>query len=726
MKYTVTSLFFALFFVTQVFAQQVGDSGLKLRVIDADSKAPVAEASFTLGSLKGEVADGKAEASGLSSGAVKLVVEAEGFETFEKEVVLVSGQVLELTVELESEGEEELAEVIVRTTRTGREIQDEPTRVEAIDAEEIDEKSNMRSSNVSMILNESTGIKVQQTSATAYTQSVRIQGLDGRYTQILKDGFPAFGGFSGSLSILDILPLDLEQVEIIKGSSSTFYGGGAIAGVINFISKEPREKPSTTILLNQTSALGSDASVFRTSARGRFAYTFLGSVNIQREYDADGDFFTDLPRTRTFTLNPRVFFDLSEKTKLVVGNSVTMQRRTGGDIAVVRDGPDAFRRYFEKNDSERNVTTLNLTHELASGGSLSVRQSLAYFSRDTKVPDYRFKGNQLNSFSEFTLSKAFGRHAVVAGANVSYDRFREDPLSSASVKRDEVRRSAGVFIQDTFELAERVSFEGGLRTDVTNGYGTFVLPRASVLFRLSDTVSSRVGYGLGYKAPSMFTEEAETLLFRNVLAAPQSLKAETSRGGTVDFNYKREFTDEASVSLNQMFFITEIDDALILRAVGGGRFAFTNAQGRVRSRGFETNLRIGYGLLKVFAGYTFTDAKADYLPGDRMLTLTPKGRLNSAVLLEKEESFKMGLESYFTGRQTLSDRSMAPSYWVVGLFGEKIFGNWSVFVNAENITDTRQTRFGPVVFPPRTAPTFAEIFTHTEGRVFNGGVKLRF
>ncbi|HJQ30852.1 MAG TPA: Plug domain-containing protein [Pyrinomonadaceae bacterium] len=111
----------------------------------------------------------------------------------------------------------DLGEVtVVETTRTGREIDDTPTRVEAIDEEEVGEKMSMRPANVSMVLNESTGIKVQQTSATTQTQSVRIQGLDGRYTQLLKDGFPAFGGFSGSLGVLDIPPLDLKQVEIVK------------------------------------------------------------------------------------------------------------------------------------------------------------------------------------------------------------------------------------------------------------------------------------------------------------------------------------------------------------------------------------------------------------------------------------------------------------------------------------------------------------------------------
>ncbi len=231
----------------------------------------------------------------------------------------------------------ELGEVtITSTTRISREIDDVPTRIEAINEEEVDEKSNMRSANVSMVLHESTGIQVQQTSATSNTQSIRIQGLDGRYTQILKDGFPAFGGFSGSLSILDIPPLDLKQVEIIKGPSATFYGGGAIAGVVNFISKEPQDKRVTSMIFNQTSALGTDFSLFDSQKFRRFGYTFLGSVNYQKQYDVDDDDFTELPRTHSFSLNPRLFFYLDDRTRLAVGNSTSYQNRKGGDLFVIR------------------------------------------------------------------------------------------------------------------------------------------------------------------------------------------------------------------------------------------------------------------------------------------------------------------------------------------------------------------------------------------------------
>ena len=135
-----------------------------------------------------------------------------------------------------------LNEVTVQTTRTGSRLRASTTRIEAIAPDELDEKSTMKPGDIRMLLNESTGITTQTTSAVSGLASLRIQGLDGRYTQILKDGMPLYTGFSGSLGILQIAPLDLKQVEYIKGSASTLYGGGAIAGLVNLITKTPSEK----------------------------------------------------------------------------------------------------------------------------------------------------------------------------------------------------------------------------------------------------------------------------------------------------------------------------------------------------------------------------------------------------------------------------------------------------------------------------------------------------
>jgi outer membrane receptor for ferrienterochelin and colicins len=706
-------------FAQNTFKATIKDQETKEAVVGAKVSVKDTELSAVTG------ADGVAQLTNVPDGEQTIEIFSAGYETRE----------LKLTFPLAGQGEyvvfikvtAEFGEVTVTTTRTGREIDDVPTRVEAIDEEEVDEKMSMRPSNVSMVLNESTGIKVQQTSATTQTQSVRIQGLDGRYTQILKDGFPAFGGFSGSLSLLDILPLDLKQVEIIKGPSATFYGGGAIAGVVNFVSKEPEDKPVTSMIFNLTSAGGADFSVFNSRKFKRLGYTFLGSVNYQNEYDVDDDDFTELPRTNSFNLSPRLFFHLADNTRLTVGNSTTYQNRKGGDVFVIRDRADGLHQYFENNESFRNITTLQFERGFNGGRSLVARQSLAFFNREIEIPNYLFEGRQFNSYTDVSYFHPAGKHALVFGFNAAYDQFKEGRGSNNGFPpRDERRRTFGGYAQDSFPVTEKLSLEAGFRLDHVRHYGTFPLPRVSALYRFTDGLSSRLSVGFGYKAPSIFTEDAETLLFRNVLPIGNRLKAERSRGGTFDVNYRNAVGEKFSYSLNQMFFYTHIEDPLVLLSSPIGLFNFANANRPVRSAGFETNVRASYDFVKLFAGYTYTNAKAKYLTGNQILPLTPRSKINSALLFEKEGNFKAGIEAYYTSSQYLTDGFRTRPFWVFGAFGEKSFGKYSLFVNAENITDTRQSRFGTVVFPPHTQPTFAEIYTHTEGRVFNGGVKVKF
>ncbi len=713
------------FLAVSAFGQSGGT--IRIAVKNHDTKEAITNATVAIAGTDISAstnAAGIAELTNVPDGEQTVTISSLGYTTVELKLNFPMTDIAERTVFFELSNE--VGEVTIESTRTGREIEAEPTRVEAIDEEEIDEKINMRPANVSMVLNESTGIKVQQTSATSATQSVRIQGLDGRYTQILKDGFPSYGGFSGSLSLLEIPPLDLRQVEIIKGPAGTFYGEGAIAGVVNFISKQPEEEPVTTLLLNQTSALGTDVALFNSRKFERFGYTFLGQYNYQREYDVDDDDFTDLPRTHSFSLSPKAFFTLDDKTSLVIGNSFSYQNRNGGDIHVVKGNADPLHEYFEKNDSFRNITTFNFNRDFEGGRRLSAKQSLAFFGRELSTPGYRFKGDQFSSYTDVTYFAPVKNHGLVFGFSASHNRFNEDARVTTSLLRDESHTTVGGYVQDTFDVTDKMALEAGFRLDHAKDYGTFALPRASLLYRFSDKLSTRLGFGLGYKTPTIFTEDSEELLFRGILPIGDDLKAERSRGGTFDVNYRDFVGEKFSYSINQMFFYTQINDPLVLNAVSGGFYRYSNADNSVISRGFETNVRLGYDIAKVFVGYTFTDAKAGYLPGDQVLPLTPRHKINSSLVLEKHENFKAGLEAHHTGNQTLSDRSLTRSYTLVGVFGEKTFGKISLFINAENITDVRQGKFGPVVLPPFSEPTFAEVYAPLEGRVFNGGIKVRF
>ncbi|WP_373397193.1 TonB-dependent receptor [Algoriphagus halophilus] len=219
----------------------------RAKISDKDSGAPLVGATILLKELSlGAVSDenGLILLEQVPDGTFTLEIRYLGYETLRIKRTFPVGP-SEMPEEFSLDhSEEEMEELIVQSNRSSRVIEDVPTRVEIIAGEELSEKGNMKPGDIRMLLNESTGIQTQQTSATSYNSSIRIQGLDGKYTQLLRDGLPLYAGYSSGLSLMQIAPLDLAQVEVIKGASSTLYGGGAIAGLVNLISKSPQEEPN--------------------------------------------------------------------------------------------------------------------------------------------------------------------------------------------------------------------------------------------------------------------------------------------------------------------------------------------------------------------------------------------------------------------------------------------------------------------------------------------------
>lgn len=724
---TIGMLLMATAFISAAHAQ----NSLTVLVKDDKTQQPLAGASVVLQKAQSGAstgADGLVTLKNIPNGPQTISFSFAGFETVTKRFVFPLAGSDTLVIMLAT-AEEELDEVIIQSTRTSRTIASTPTRVETIDGEELDEKNNMRPANVSMLLHESTGLQVQQTSATSGNASIRVQGLDGKYTQLLKDGYPNYGNFASGLSILEIPPLDLKQVEVIKGPASTLYGGGAIAGVVNFISKTPSEKLEADFMFNQSHIGQTNVGAYISKKTGKFGFSFLGLGNLQKAYDVDKDDFSELPRNRNFTINPRLFFYPGKSWSIMLGNSYTWAWNTGGDMQYIKGKVDSAHNYFEDNSTTRNISTLEIDKQFINGNQLKLKQSLSLFDREITLPAYAFSGVNTNSFTDLSLLVKKQRHTLIGGLNMVIDKFRHRNMRILGAQTF----TAGIYLQDTWDITGRMMLESGLRIDHMKfenaGYEkkqTFVLPRISALFKITDKISSRIGGGLGYKTPTVFTEETERLQYQN-LQALNNVEAERSIGGTADINFKTKIIDELAFSINQLFFYTRINKPLVLRMDALGNYAFANASRAVTSTGFETNLKFIYKEdLKLFVGYTYTHARARYLTGNQFLRLVPKNKLNLTLMYEKEDNFKLGLESYLTGNQYLNNGTKTPSFWEFGFMGQKTFGRVSVFINFENFTDQRQSRYKTVANPPHNNPSFDDIWNHTEGFVTNGGIKIKW
>lgn len=623
---------------------------------------------------------------------------------------------------LQSE-DEELEEIVITSTRSSRTIADIPTRVEFIAGEELDEKGNMKPGDIRMLLNESTGIQTQQTSATSANASIRIQGLDGRYTQILKDGFPLYAGFSGGLGLLQTPPLDLKQVEVIKGSSSTLYGGGAIAGMVNLISRKPSEGGELKFLINGTSAKGLDLSGFYGKKYGRVGLTVFASRNTNEPYDPADTDLTAIPKFERYSLNPKLFINFDEKTSLDVGINLTTEDRIGGDIKYIEGDGDATHSYFENNESRRYSTQLSFTRKLGGTSSINFKNSINHFDRLVEIPAYRFDGIQNSTFTELNFVTDNQRWEWITGINLWTDGFSEEK-TTATPLRDYRQTIFGAFVQNNFSISENVKVETGLRGDYVVDYGFALLPRVSLLYRASPAFSSRIGGGFGYKAPTIFTEESEGFQYQNVLPISSDRnELEKSYGANWDLNYRTEL-GEAGFSVNHLFFYTYLNDPLVLSPLDNGQYEFENLAGFTDSKGTETNVKLEYGDFKLFIGYTFTDTRIHDGEITVQNPLTAKHRLNNVLMYEVEEKWKIGLEGYYFSRQRLTDDSYGREYWICGLMVEKLWEKFSLFINFENFLDTRQTRFGSIYTGTITNPVFRDIYAPVDGFVINGGLKL--
>jgi outer membrane receptor for ferrienterochelin and colicin len=699
---------------------------LKINVKDIDTNQPLSGVNANIGQQSVSAnsdEDGNILFENLQAGVYAFSFQLEGYETESKTVQIPLATAV-LSIYLKSTAEE-MEEIIITSTRGTRTISNIPTRVEFIAGEELEEKANMKPGDIRMMLNESTGIQTQQTSATSGNSSIRIQGLDGRYTQILKDGFPLYSGASSGLGLLQTPPLDLQQVEIIKGSASTLYGGGAIAGLVNLISKTPTEERELRFLLNGTSALGLDINGFYSQRFNKVGFTVFASHDRNAPYDPADNKLTAIPKFERFNFNPKLFLYLNENTKLNFGINAVFEDRIGGNIDYIKNESEYPDSYFEKNKTKRLSTQFTLSHQINERESFTVKNSINNFSRVITIPDYVFDGVQTSTFSEFTYANNGPLSQWVAGANLYTDKFKEDN-SSAAPLRDYKQTTYGAFIQNTVKANDWLDVETGLRADYVNDYGFSLLPRVAALVRISPKFSSRVGGGLGYKAPTIFTEESESMQYQNVLPINSDVnKLEKSYGFNFDVNYRTNLTDALSLSVNQLFFYTKVNNPLILTPLANDSFQFINVDGNLNTKGTETNLKLGYKDFKLFVGYTYTDAMVKNEGIKSRNPLTAKHRLNNVLMYEVEEKWKIGLEAYYYSPQQLTNGTTGRDYWIFGVMIEKLWENFSIYSNFENFTDTRQTRFGSIYTGSISNPVFKDIFAPLDGFVVNAGIKIK-
>ncbi|AMY08081.1 Colicin I receptor precursor [Luteitalea pratensis] len=617
--------------------------------------------------------------------------------------------------------------VVVTATRSGRRLQDEALRVEVIDEEEIEEKALMTPGSVAMLLGETTGLRVQTTAPSLGAANVRVQGLRGRYAQLLADGLPLYGSGGDSLGLLQVPPLDLGQVEVIKGAASALYGPAALGGVINLVSRRAEESHVET-LLNATSLGGVDAAVWLGCAPVRgWSWTLLGGAHGQRRNDMDDDGWTDVAAYQRGVVRPRVFYDSGAGASLFLTGGVIAEDRQAGTIgaAVAPDGLP-----FAERLETRRADVGGLGRWLLGTRVLTARGSYSRNGQDRRFGEVRERGTRQTAFGEASLTGVSGRHAWVLGG-----AFQQDRYAPVEESRFAYTFSApAVFAQDQIDLGRIASVSASARLDAHSEYGALFSPRLSLLLRPSTEWTMRVSGGGGSFAPTPFTEETdETGLAR--VARLVGLEAERAVSFSGDLTWTHggfEVTITGFGSrVSNPVQLAELPHILVVPE-RGITVGLVNAAEPTRTWGTELLARYRHGGFVAMATHGWTRATELDVDRDvrREVPLTPAHAASLNAMLEGEWG-RVGTEAYYTGRQGLEDnpyRATSREYVLLGGLVERRLGRVHLFLNVENLADVRQTTYDPLIRPTRlpdgrwTVGAWAPL----DGRVWNGGVRFAF
>jgi len=623
--------------------------------------------------------------------------------------------------------DKKIEKIQVRASRLGRIVTESATRTEIINGEEIQEKALMRPGNISMLVAETGGVRVQTTSPALGSSNIRLQGLYGRYTQLLSDGLPLYGGQTASIGLMQIPPTDLANVEIIKGSASSLYGGSALGGVINLISRTPSDDYEGEVLVNATSKNGQDiTSYFASPLTNTLSASITAGIHHQEEQDLDDDGWIDMAGYERGSVRPRFYWQGENGANFYVTLGAMKEERNGGTLsdATTPDGNE----FYQTQDTLRADVGFIYDKPLGEVMNINVRGSAMNQDHEHEFGVVQEDDSHESYLIESSLSGYSDQTAWLVGLALQSEKFESDTFPEF----DYSYQVPGLFSQVDYEASDEVSMSFSARTDWHSEYGTQVSPRISLLYS-PENWTIRGAYGQGFFAPSPFIEDIDEAGLSR-LAPLEDLDEERASTASLDISYV-----QGSVETSLTLFTSDIDNVTELEVIDGivqssdKQVRIVNAAGESEISGAEILLRYRWRDIKFTGSYLYTDATKESDSGfERVpLALTPQHSAGIVVMWEEHGSHLLGFEAYYTGTQHLENnpyRERSDPYWHLGLLGQVTIGKVSLFVNAENLLNVRQTKEDSLVLPEQAASGrwTTDIWSRNDGFTVNAGLRFQF
>ena len=491
-----------------------------------------------------------------------------------------------------------------------------------------------------------------------------------------------------------------------------------MGGVINLLSRRPAGEPTQEFLLNRSTRGATDAVTFLSAPLSHgWNASLLGGGHWQETTDVNDDAWADLPGYARAVVRPRLFWDGGNGRTFFATTGFTYEDRNGGtptgQLLAATGEP-----YVEALETRRYDAGAVGQFLVKGRYVVTVRAAVARQSHNHQFGEILERDRHDTAFGEVAIRGTAGRQTWIAGLAVERDAYtaRDAPRYNYSFT------VPGGFVQYDVNVTRAFSLSSSARLDIHSEYGTFLSPRVSALTR-AGRWTSRLSVGTGFFAPTPITEETEAAgLARLTIQKP--LDAE--RAVSASFDLSRT---DGPLSYTATLFASRVSDPMHVER--SPSYVLSTLAGPTTNVGLELLGTLRREPLSVTATYTYVRARETVDALEEDVPLTPRHSAGIVGMWEKEHAGRVGIEWYYTGRQSLEEtpyRAVSEPYMILGLLAEKQFGRVRLFVNGENLTGVRQTRWDPLLRPTRAADGrwTVDAWAPLEGRNINGGLRVRF
>ena len=512
----------------------------------------------------------------LPEGALTVEVRALGYAPCQASVTLERGVTLELNFEVSEDGIS-MDEVVVSASRSATLRREAPALVSVLDAG-LFERTN--ASCLAQGLAFQPGVRVEDDCQNCGFTQVRINGLDGHYSQILVDSHPVFSALTGVYGLEQIPSNMIERVEVLRGGGSALYGSSAIGGTINVITKDPTR--SSAQFSHTLMSLGGSNSYDNTSMlnasivseSGRAGLGIFGQSRHRSGYDHDGDGFTELPLLDSRSVGMRSFFRTGAYSRITAQYHHLSEYRRGGD-QLKRPPHEAL----VAEQADHTINGGSISFDLSSADRSDRFNAYASFQHTARKSYYGSKRDSLAYGTTRDVIVASGVQYIHAferllfmpseltvGAEYSFNDLRDRSIGY-HIDTDQRVHIVGGYFQNEWKTAKWSLLLGG-RLDKHNLIDHVIFsPRVNVRFNPSEAVNLRMSYAAGYRAPQAFDEDLHVAIVggqRRRIRLAENLREERSHSVSLSADLYRNFGNVRTNLLVEGFF-TRLNDVFALR-----------------------------------------------------------------------------------------------------------------------------------------------------------------